>query len=76
MKIFPSNTKIGDLICILFRCSVLAVLRSRGQEFQLVGKCFVYGIMDGEVLDRPHKEVDFNIKATRSACLGCRTGWN
>jgi hypothetical protein len=60
--IFPSNARVGDQICILFGCSVPVVLRPQGQVFQLVGECFVYGIMDGEALDRPHKEVNFNIK--------------
>jgi hypothetical protein len=62
MGIFPSNTQVGDLICILFGCSVPVVLRPWEQEFRLVGECFVYGIMDGEALDRPHEEMDFNIK--------------
>jgi hypothetical protein len=61
MGIFPSNTQVGDLICILFGCSVPVVLRPSGQVFQLVGECFVYGIMDSEALDRPHKERNFNI---------------
>jgi hypothetical protein len=61
MGIFPPNTQVGDLICILFGCSVPVVLRPLGRVVQLVGECFVYGIMDGEALDRPHKEESFNI---------------
>ena len=49
--------KKRDLICILFGCSVPIVLRQQkdagtGEEyFQLIGECYIHGIMEGEALE-------------------------
>jgi hypothetical protein len=52
----PGAAERGDLICILFGCSVPVVLRKiegrEGREyFQLVGECYVLGLMSGEALE-------------------------
>ncbi|KAH8680284.1 heterokaryon incompatibility protein-domain-containing protein [Ilyonectria robusta] len=52
----PERTVKGDLVCILFGCSVPVVLRPTDddggqQRFRLVGECFVDGWMSGEGLD-------------------------
>jgi hypothetical protein len=52
----PRAAERGDLVCILFGCSVPVVLRKleerEGREyFQLVGECYVFGFMSGEVLE-------------------------
>jgi len=63
----------GDIICILFGCSVPVVLRkisqSRGQEYyQFVGECYAHGKMDGEAfagMDRDTvdaRAIEFNIR--------------
>jgi hypothetical protein len=55
----PGHARVGDLICILFGCSVPVVLR-RGADgpsntFTFVGECFVHGMMDGEALHMASK---------------------
>ncbi|KAI0440071.1 heterokaryon incompatibility protein-domain-containing protein [Xylaria telfairii] len=48
----PEKAMKGDLVCVLFGCSVPVLLRqSSGDEtFILVGECFVDGFMEGEAL--------------------------
>jgi hypothetical protein len=43
-------TDHGDLVCILHGCSVPVILRPKEEYFELVGECFIYGMMDGEAL--------------------------
>ncbi len=50
MGLAPAGTKKDDHICIFLGCSVPLVLREVGEEFLLIGECFVLGLMDGEVL--------------------------
>ena len=50
----PMTSEVGDSVCILFGCSVPVILRSclntNGENhFQLVGECYVHGMMDGQV---------------------------
>jgi hypothetical protein len=42
----------GDLICVLFGCSIPVLLRKSadGDTFKLIGECFLDGHMDGSVL--------------------------
>lgn len=50
----PMAAQVGDIIVVLYGCSVPVVLRpqkSGGSFFQLVGECYVHGIMDGEALE-------------------------
>lgn len=55
----PMKAEEGDLICILFGCSVPVILRRHyedGDEFyRLIWEAYVHGIMDGEALagERP-----------------------
>ena len=48
----PADSKVGDIICILFGCSVTVILREHITQddrfFTVVGESFVYGMMDGE----------------------------
>jgi hypothetical protein len=50
----PPGTKQGDLIFIIFGCSVPVVLRKlpgKGNErYNFIGECYVHGNMDGEAL--------------------------
>ena len=46
----PPETRTDDMICVLYGCSVPVVLRLQSPYFTLVGECFVYGYMDGEVM--------------------------
>lgn len=45
----------GDLICVLFGCSVPVLLRKSpiSDSYTLIGECFLDGYMDGSVLKQP-----------------------
>jgi hypothetical protein len=52
------QTNVSLAICILFGCSVPVVLRqSPLGTYQLVGESYIYGMMDGEVLELPDQDV-------------------
>ncbi|KAH8692512.1 heterokaryon incompatibility protein-domain-containing protein [Phaeosphaeriaceae sp. PMI808] len=46
------NVQDGDLIFILLGCGFPLVLRPQGRCYRVVGEIFVYGIMDGKVMDQ------------------------
>jgi hypothetical protein len=47
----PSGSQIGDKVCILFGSAVPFLLREdKDGFFELVGECYVHGIMDGEAM--------------------------
>jgi hypothetical protein len=48
----PLASKVGDEICVLFGGSIPFVIRRDGNYCRFVGECYVYGIMNGEVLDK------------------------
>jgi hypothetical protein len=60
----PEYTATGDIICLIYGSEVPFVLRSMSGEhegdYQLVGECYVHGIMDGEALELSKAE-DFTI---------------
>jgi hypothetical protein len=43
--------KAGDSIMVLLGCNVPMVLRPDGDYWQLVGECYLHGVMDGEVAE-------------------------
>jgi hypothetical protein len=45
------QTKIGDLVAIVFGCSTPLVVRPKGNYFQVVGEAYVQGMMDGEAIE-------------------------
>jgi hypothetical protein len=52
LGLFPDRTRIGDEIVLFLGAHVPFVVRGLGNGmFQLIGECYVYGVMDGEVLD-------------------------
>jgi hypothetical protein len=57
----PPLTEAGDDIGIIYGADVPFVFRRRGgADFDLIGECFVYGIMDVEALqDSKAVEKDF-----------------
>lgn len=66
----PMGTEVGDIICILFGCSVPVILREHRslvgeiEYYELIGEAYVYGLMDGEALHKilpSTKEVDFKL---------------
>ena len=56
----PQETMKGDLICILYGCSVPVILRKRENPFdthyKFIGECYVHDMMDGEALKIKKKE--------------------
>jgi len=47
----PQDTQQGDLVCVLYGCSVPVVLRKRvGEEYRFVGECYLHGFMDAEAI--------------------------
>ncbi len=46
----PEHAHPDDLICVLRGCSVPVLLRSnpKSEAWELVGACYMYGLMDGE----------------------------
>ena len=44
----------GDLICTFYGCRIPFVIRPKGSGYELIGDCFLYGLMDGET-----SELDF-----------------
>ena len=50
MGLFPQTTHVGDEISVISGGHIpFVVRRLSGDDFQLVGECYVHGIMDGEV---------------------------
>ena len=38
------------LVAIIYRAPKPFILRPKGENYQLVGECYVHGIMDGEAM--------------------------
>lgn len=63
----PPNTSMGDVVAVLFGCSVPVILRPvysalkilSGYEF--IGEAYNYGKMDGEALDQDRNETVFKL---------------
>ena len=55
MGICPASTAVGDQVCLLSGSQVPYILRQNDQRYQLVGECYVHGIMDGEIV-RMHRD--------------------
>ncbi|OAL00971.1 HET-domain-containing protein [Phaeosphaeriaceae sp. SRC1lsM3a] len=63
----PPKTEDGDIVVILFGCSVPVVLRPLANgpddicEYQFVGEAYIHGKMDGEALEECFDEQDFKV---------------
>ncbi|KAH7090325.1 heterokaryon incompatibility protein-domain-containing protein [Paraphoma chrysanthemicola] len=49
----PCRARVGDVVAILYGCSIPLVLRKRGEReaWQVIGEAYVHGFMSGEVAD-------------------------
>lgn len=62
-----SRAEQGDLVCVLFGCSIPVILRERkGDEvgtFDFIGECYLDGFMNGDALEKEHgfHEEEFHI---------------
>jgi hypothetical protein len=68
MGLAPPKCQAGDVICVFLRAAAAHVLRPNndaGKTFQLVGDCYLHGIMNMEALDMLEagevKQRDFTI---------------
>lgn len=53
---------VGDVLCVLAGSEGPFILRLCGEQFKLVSEAYVYGIMDGEVVNgRRQLEVAFQL---------------
>jgi hypothetical protein len=56
----PEGLCVGDVVCVLFGGDVPFILRPSPQgNYQLIGECYVSGIMRGEALDMGLEEREF-----------------
>jgi hypothetical protein len=62
----PADMTSGDLVAIIFGCSVPVVLRIQSDlgllSHELVGECFVHGYMDGEAVRSPGRKPDVTFR--------------
>ena len=53
----PAAATKGDIVAILYGCSVPVVLRKSGDgEVTLVGECYVHGLMAGAAIVEGNRE--------------------
>jgi len=48
----PKAAKIGDLICVLLGCDKPLIIRKESNHYILVGDSYIYGVMNGEVVEK------------------------
>ncbi|KAF5627008.1 heterokaryon incompatibility (het-6OR allele) [Fusarium sp. NRRL 52700] len=59
----PIDMKIGDRLCVLFGAEVPFVLRPKGVGYLVIGECYAYDLMHGEVLEKLAADPDGRLKA-------------
>lgn len=47
----PRFAQPGDILCVLWGGRVPYILRSKGEQYRLVGECYLHGAMDGELVE-------------------------
>ncbi|KAG9245840.1 heterokaryon incompatibility protein-domain-containing protein [Calycina marina] len=64
----PRETQHNDTICVLYGCSVPVVLRAqedmekKTSYWEVVGECYVHGMMNGEFFDRGRSSLQFELR--------------
>lgn len=60
LGLVPLDAERGDILCVLYGCSVPVVLRvitdakeDAAKEYRLIGECYIDGMMDGEAVSEP-----------------------
>jgi hypothetical protein len=53
----PPEAKPGDIVAILVGAPVPLILRKRGDQYILIGECYVHGVMGGEALGHLSEEL-------------------
>ncbi|KAF5669180.1 heterokaryon incompatibility (het-6OR allele) [Fusarium circinatum] len=54
---------IGDKLCVLLGAEVPFLLRPKGDGYEVIGECYVYDLMHGEVLEKLAADPDGRLKA-------------
>ena len=57
----PKAGKEGDVISVLYNCLVPVLLRPKGNAYEVIGECYIHGIMDGEAVaaaQNPMQQID------------------
>ena len=58
----PKKGKEGDVIAVAIGSEIPIVLRPRGEEeYEVVGACYIHGIMDGEGLDEGRSKIGMGV---------------
>ncbi|KAK0649654.1 heterokaryon incompatibility protein-domain-containing protein [Cercophora newfieldiana] len=55
---YGPECKAGDVVCVIFGCSVPLLLRPTEKGYVILGQCFVLGVMDGELFRGQPQDVD------------------
>ena len=55
----PFRTRVGDRVCVFRGVRMPFVLRPKCDRWEIIGACYVHGLMDGEVWDLPGLESEF-----------------
>ncbi len=52
----PDGLQSGDVVAVLYGCSVPVVLRAveNRTHYKLVGECYIHGLMDGQAVKDPN----------------------
>ena len=50
LSLVPDFARAGDLVCVMNGSTTPLVLRKAGQDFELIGECYVQGVMYGEAV--------------------------
>lgn len=60
------DLEVGDIVCVLFGCSVPVVLRKMNGYYNFLRECYVHGILEGEVVGALEKgEVESQLFSIR-----------
>ena len=57
MGLGPSRMRPGDTICVFLGGAVPWVIRQDGEDYVLVGECYVHGLMNGEAMNTEYLPV-------------------
>ncbi len=47
----PEELEVGNLVCVLFGCSVPVILRRVDDHYIFIGECYVHEIMQGQLVE-------------------------
>ena len=62
----PYAAQKGDLVCVMYGCSLPLILRKTGEHYRFIGEAYLDDFMDGEAIDHCEagtlKEMDFDMR--------------